>query len=97
MGERILSDLPVLKFDDVGTILKGKFVNAKKSGKFKDSWVLTLDNEGNVFQVFVSEIVYQKLKNNSIEFGEIVKMTYKGMIETKSGREMKDIEIAIID
>lgn len=98
MGERILSDLPVMKFSKVGEVVKGKLISVTPSKKFKESWVLTMDNEGNRFIIFVSNIVYEKLKQNAIELGSILKLTYNGKKDTKTGdREYNDITIAILD
>ena len=98
MSEKILGDLPVLKFGKVGEILKGRYVSMTPSKKFKDSFALTLDNDGNKFVMFISNIQYERLMQYGIEVGETLKFTYKGKTKSKTtGQEYNNIEIAVID
>lgn len=75
----------VVKFEKEGDSLEGKYVGHEESAQYKNSFALKIDvKDKGVKVVFVSNIVIDLLKTNSIKQGQQIKVEFLGLVENQA-------------
>lgn len=72
--------------------ISGKILNIREeAGKFKTR-IYVLETEENVFDVFGSQVLDDKMTNMCIKVGDFVKIVFNGMKQGKES-EYKDFDV----
>lgn len=89
-----VEDADVVKFDDEGQSVEGKYLGVKESGMYKDSYAVSLEVEGKQKVVFGSTVLTDKIASSGINKGQMIRIIYKGKRKNQAGtHEYKDYEV----
>lgn len=81
------------RFENDGDEIEGKLVSVGP-GKFENSKVYTLEkDDGSAISIFGSVILDDRM--SEIEVGNYIKIVYKGLIKTGSGKNAKLFEVYV--
>lgn len=84
----------VIKFEKPGDFVEGIYIGYEESRQFPGSFALKYAVSQNVKVVFVSGIVIDLIRTNSIEKGDKIKVLFEGKKKNKAGtHEYNDYKV----
>lgn len=88
----------VVKFENEGDSIEGTFLGYEESRQYKGSYAVSFKEGDKSKVVFVSGIVVDLIKRNSIEIGQHIRIVFQGKKKTSDGkRDYNDYKLFYSD
>jgi len=86
----------IKKFEKKGDSISGIFICYQESRQYPGSYVVKLENDGNVIGAFVSGIVVDLLTVNNVKKDTPIMVEYQGTVTSAKGRDYKDYKVYLL-
>lgn len=84
----------IIKFEKSGDYLEGEYLDFEESRQYPGSFIIKVNTDTGLKGVFVSGIVIDKIRNNMIKQGVLIKIEYLGKKKTQDNkREYNDYKL----